>query len=138
MQKMILGNFQIRKCEKTCLLETKTRTEMSVELKNQKLWNKTRTSPTNANGGPAGTGDRGGCPRPVDDTLPRLFGTEQRSGGFCHGGHYLVALGARHGQVSERGGVRVRVCVYVRVCAYAHVCVCMHTHVLDGRRNSII
>lgn len=52
MQKMILGNFQIRKCEKTRLLETKTRTEMSVELKNQKLWNKTRTSPTNANGVP--------------------------------------------------------------------------------------
>lgn len=77
--------------------------------------------------GSRGTGDRGGCPRPVDDTLPRLFGTEQRSGGFCHGGHYLVALGARHGQVSERGGVRVRVCVRARVCLCTRVRVHAHS-----------
>lgn len=110
--------FQMRKYEKTCLLKTKTRTEMSVQLKNQKVWNKTSTSPTSTNG------RRRGCPRPVDDTLQRLFGTEQRSGGFCQDGHEVVALGAGHGQVSERGGVRACMCTCMYVCVRPCACMC--------------
>lgn len=87
--------------------------------------------------GPRGTGDRGGCPRPVDDTLPRLFGLSRGQEAFATADTTWWRWEPGMGRC-QKGEVCVCVCVYVRVCACAHVCVCMHTHVLDGRRNSII
>lgn len=137
MQKMILGNFQIRKCEKTRLLETKTRTERSVGLKNQKLWNKTRTSPTNANGVPRAQATAAAA-RGLWTTRSRGFlGLSRGQEAFATVDTTWWRWEPGMGRC-QKGEVCLCVCVYVRVCACAHVCVCMHTHVLDGRRNSII